>query len=261
MKALSEEQELIRKFENGEYMAYAESVGAAGRCKIKSARPQLPILAKGQRTTFKYKSQLLAMTVGITSAILSSCSLLHTNPPPHQVINKNGMNSRVVTRNLAAPKVMPTPVYRGVINKAPIPTEVAALKSGKASRLIENVSQTFYIEFPNESWKLNKSNLNALLDAVVTIDEGQRILIVGNSHGASRVGTGRLAHKRADAVYQYLIRNGVKANRIHRLASWDNIAVDHAPSRGVQVMFVTNDDPSALLVRLVKNKETQNREL
>lgn len=194
--------------------------------------------------------RLIALPVLLSILPLCSCSLVQ--PSDGSPVYGKELPPRVVERDLS------TASSKGIIDRDPGVSDVGyGLPVPGGQFLNQGVVRgangpSYFIEFGNESWHLPKRGLGDVLAAAQAMSSDQRVVIVGNSHGASGVGTGKLARKRADEVYLYLVSSGIDASLMHRMASWDSSPVDHSPSRGVTVLFVSITDPSVLFVTLTK---------
>lgn len=188
------------------------------------------------------------LSTSIYALFLSSCTTTPVTTHGDSMLHK----TRIVERNLLS--VIP--------GKAPF---VGSIDGSLASRVLvsavdknttekNNLIEKHFIPFGNESSQLDSSAAERALNAVKTnINDDCMIIIVGNSHGVSQIGTGVLAQQRSDAVYWYFVKHGVDSKQIRRMASWDNTNVQHAPSRGVQVLVIKNEDPSEIYLTLANN--------
>jgi outer membrane protein OmpA-like peptidoglycan-associated protein len=187
------------------------------------------------------------LSVIVYAMFLSSCTNTPVFTEGESILHK----TRIVERDLLSSNARGTPYY-GSIDRSLARRDLvdtANKNTGERSNLIEK----YFIPFGNESSRLDASLAASALNAIKTnINESNLVVIVGNSHGPSHIGTGILAQQRSDAVYWYFVKNGVDSKRIRRIASWDNTNVQHAPSRGVQVLIVNNEDPAEIYLTLAK---------
>ena len=63
----------------------------------------------------------------------------------------------------------------------------------------------------------------------------ERLLIVGHSHGNSKVGVKKLAGQRADFILTHLMKRGVKEEEVYLMGAWSENNTNYSMKRGARV--------------------------
>ena len=189
-------------------------------------------------------------------------------------------NPRVMQRDLlVAPmaKVNRQPNLSGEHTVAPVSDAVGAptaqqdqvlkqLVASESSRLPSRTTaplplvsdRVVFVEFPNESVALAKEQL-PLEDIKRHATLATHYFVVGQSHGASAVGTRRLATQRAERVAAELRRVIDDPKRVHTVALWGGSQVPFAPARGVNIVMVDETSPQWSALSMMASSATLTR--
>lgn len=101
------------------------------------------------------------------------------------------------------------------------------------------IQHIYQINFENDSIKLNPSIIDANLPEIkrLTDKHNMDINVVGHSHGISKLGTRYLASKRANQVYNYLVKKGFNRRAVKRRASWGGFNQKGIIQKGVEIVL------------------------
>jgi hypothetical protein len=142
------------------------------------------------------------------------------------------LRDRIIERDLSH-ELHGNVINRNVNN----PVKMASYKDEKVAK--------YTIYFENESSVYDRELPSSLLEAIKS-RRYREVVIVGHSHGWSKVGQSSLATRRADAVFTNLVKNGVDPSILKRIASWDANAKDGLPSRAVVLHMLKDGQIYAL---------------
>jgi outer membrane protein OmpA-like peptidoglycan-associated protein len=101
---------------------------------------------------------------------------------------------------------------------------------------------SFFVQFANESAELEPTAL-PIAELTPLITPNVHVFVIGQSHGPSAVGTQRLSTLRAERVAGALRDASIDASRIHTLASWGSAKDPYTPTRGVNILLLSDTSP------------------
>ncbi|HID82470.1 MAG TPA: hypothetical protein EYH06_03965 [Chromatiales bacterium] len=84
-------------------------------------------------------------------------------------------------------------------------------------------------------------------------DENEIVVLLGQSHGPSVVGNGRLARKRVDFIYRQYVSAGFPKSRLYRMSGWASDRPNYTCGRGVEVVILRRDQAGLTLPIGCKN--------
>jgi hypothetical protein len=188
----------------------------------------------------------------MTMPLLLSCSAEPTRE------DRYVPNARIIERDLlAVPEAIPSETTPAPASFKPSIISPVVIQTASTNEAIEGgqsstspeasrhpvaFDDTFFVQFGNESADLDPSSLpTEKLRAQA--EAGAHFFVIGQSHGASAVGTQRLSALRAERVAAALRDLSIDGSRIHTLAAWSTQKVSFAPSRGVNIVVVHEASP------------------
>lgn len=165
-------------------------------------------------------------------------------------------NERIKYRDLTKPepKRFKVPAVLDTEKVIPKKQQPVIIKkpSGPSVTNVHGIMPQMFIEFKNESYQLYDANI--LKKYIDTGDKSAQVVLIGHSHGKSKIGTLRLASKRAKVIQNILNERGFK--KVHVMASWSSNKIDFTPNRGVHLYEIKKDYKNmGVPLVFVNNKE------
>jgi len=158
--------------------------------------------------------------------LVSAESLTTPELVPKRTIRSNELKGKVI-RSL--------PTKLGSLTKS---TEIKQINEKKRADEVLESKNTFIVSFPNEN---GLSPLTSSFTGWVVShleDGANKVVIVGHSHGWSRVGNSKLAVERTETVTNMLLKAGVDINKIRKKAIWSGDKDIGGTSRGVEIRVI-----------------------
>ena len=187
------------------------------------------------------------LTLGLLAPlVLSGCAganrpritLAAPSAVPQPMVPANRPAGRVISRDLLAPARspalprLPTPPPPAQPTRPAIPLPRAPSEPTAAT------SAPVVLGFANESTRLTRVTRQQLGTLYAALSPGHTVLLVGHSHGPSRVGNAALAQGRTHAAARHLTHLGLEEARIRLLASWSHTKGTYMLSRGVRAFIL-----------------------
>jgi hypothetical protein len=180
------------------------------------------------------KKSVLIVVAGV---FIWGCAVPVPEAPPS--------NPRVIERDLTRP--WPPVPHDPAPPVSPAPVEPAAQPLNESPADLESAwkpKATFCIEFANESLKtVTQESADSYREIMDLYQSGDTLLLIGHSHGPSRVGNARLATGRAQTVQEALVAQGVDPARIRTLAAWSAVKGQASIGRGVEILLIGEEAP------------------
>lgn len=198
----------------------------------------------------RYSTGILILLMGV-AALTMGCSGGILGDKPAAVNQLRGRSAEDIRRSTQRVKANVEAVKKEIVALKKTVNALAPVTPGKPvprpkTRSLPHQKKApgqfkyrYIVLFDNESARFYPGRAHGAIRMIKRHVDSGRVILVGHSHGVSRVGVGHLARRRANSVYHYLVTAGIPKEKIVRYSAWGGANRTEMPQRAVEIILTS----------------------